>query len=266
MNQQQYSVLFYSQYSSNCKKMTDILHNYAIPIQEVCVDNEKIRKQILTSKNIKIENVPCILIAYADGGIELFTGSNAFGWLEDVISKILPPSPVITNEELPYTSIPLTTRKQPMNKHVVYEEDVPVVKRPVKRSNYRKNPLKSVPVNSMRNETAIENIESEEEGETYQKLGEEEDIFEEDEEDEDDGSFQIKKPVKGIRTDAGNYEIGVDFGEAPEPQVREVKRGIKSSTQQGTGNKSDIISAAQNMQKLREKEDSMAHPNKMMNE
>ena len=108
MNQQQYSVLFYSQYSSNCKKMTDILHNYAIPIQEVCVDNEKIRKQILTSKNIKIENVPCILIAYADGGIELFTGSNAFGWLEDVISKILPPSPVITNDELPYTSIPLT--------------------------------------------------------------------------------------------------------------------------------------------------------------
>ena len=56
-----------------------------------------------------------------------------------------------------------------------------------------------------------------------------------------------------LRTGAGSYELNTDFGKKPETKVL---RGIKSSTTEPTGRKgkTDVMSAALEMQKLREKE------------
>jgi hypothetical protein len=222
---QQFSALLYSQYSSKCKTLVNLIEQCPIDIKPlvnlsiVCIDNEKIRKQICSSKNVNIQSVPCILVVYQDGGVEKYEGSNAFKWVEECIYKYLPPEP-------PKPVLP-PPQPQPQPQPVfesVVEEEVQVKKRIQK-------PKMVVPPPSTKSEvgTLIDELVS-------------------DEEEEDIG---IKKPVSGIRTNSGNYELGIDFGEIEEP-IREVKRGVKSSTQVVKGGKTDILSAAQAMQKTRE--------------
>ena len=92
-----YSALFYSKYSNSSNKFLQMLTDSRIDFSKtiglvtVCIDNEKIRKRILNSKNIKIEHVPCILNLYNDGGVEKYEGNDAFKWLEEIISKVNQP-------------------------------------------------------------------------------------------------------------------------------------------------------------------------------
>jgi hypothetical protein len=106
---QQLSVLLYSQYSKSSKKLLDIFTTSSIVPEEiglstVCIDNEKIRKRILKSNKVKIESVPCILILYNDGGVEKFDGSNAFRWVEDIITQFTPQQP--TSYQIPPVNTP----------------------------------------------------------------------------------------------------------------------------------------------------------------
>jgi hypothetical protein len=101
-NTQQYSVLLYSQYSSNCKRLIDIVKQY-IPTEfgltEICIDNEKIRKQIAKSKKIQINMVPCILVIFSDGVVEKYDGSNAFRWVEEIVNKFAPPAAPVSVQQ-----------------------------------------------------------------------------------------------------------------------------------------------------------------------
>lgn len=197
----QFSVLLYSQYSSKSKKLLNFISQYRIEtsyfnLTLLCIDNENIRKQILSSKKININVVPCILVIYPDGVVEKYEGTNAFNWMEDKITKLIPK---------------------------LYDEPPPLP--PQQLSSPQSLPQS--PEQIEENATIIDDIESDEE------------------------DMKIMKPKSGIRTDSGNYEIGIDFGEMEEPK-REVKRGVKTTTQIVKGGKSDILSAAQAMQKLRE--------------
>jgi len=61
------------------------------PLQSVCLDNETIRKRILENKQFNITVVPVILSVYSNGNVETYEGSNAFNWVQTVISKFTPP-------------------------------------------------------------------------------------------------------------------------------------------------------------------------------
>ena len=92
---QQFSILLYSQYSSKCKKLTNLIEECQIDIKSimnlnmVCIDNEKIRKQISSSKNIIINYVPCILIVYDDGGVEKYEGSKSFKLVKNSFKLVI---------------------------------------------------------------------------------------------------------------------------------------------------------------------------------
>ena len=87
------TILMYSKYSKYSNTFIELLESSNIDFVKVtglniiCIDNENIRKRIIDSKNVQIQNVPCILIVYNDGGVEKYEGSDAFKWAEDIIIK-----------------------------------------------------------------------------------------------------------------------------------------------------------------------------------
>lgn len=89
----QFSVLIYSKYSPNCKKITTLLADSGINLnlQPLCIDNEQIRKRIKGNKQLDVEVVPCILCLFPNGAVEKYEGSHAFNWIETIISQLKPP-------------------------------------------------------------------------------------------------------------------------------------------------------------------------------
>jgi len=89
--------MLYSKYSPACKKLSDTIRDANVDplnrLQYLCIDNEKVRKRVLGSKNIQVSVVPCILAIYPDGGVEKFDGGHAHKWVETVIEAHAPPPP-----------------------------------------------------------------------------------------------------------------------------------------------------------------------------
>jgi hypothetical protein len=115
----QSTILLYSKYSQYSNKLiklieesnTDFVKN--VNLTNLCVDNEDVRKRILKSKNIIIQNVPCILILYNDGGVEKYEGDDAFKWVEEIISK-LNPTPRLLQQPVPsHLQPPVPSHLQP---------------------------------------------------------------------------------------------------------------------------------------------------------
>ena len=90
-----FTVLLYSKYSPSSNKITGIIQQYSTVFTEnfniklLCIDNENIRKRILSSKKITISSVPCILIIYNDGGVEKYENDDAFTWVNDIVQGII---------------------------------------------------------------------------------------------------------------------------------------------------------------------------------
>lgn len=84
----QKSVLLYSKFSKNSDKLLNIIKESRIEfnLQFVCIDNEKIRKQILQNNDIKVDLVPCILLIFSNGIIEKYDDIKAFQWVKDIIN------------------------------------------------------------------------------------------------------------------------------------------------------------------------------------
>jgi hypothetical protein len=311
---QQYSVLFYSQYSPNCKRILSLIESSSIDfssllnLSNVCIDNVQIRNRILKSKNIKINSVPCILTIYPDGGVEKYEGSHTFNWVEEIIDKYNK----INNRK---NNVTFQENNRDITPTISFNENVRDVRdermniqQPIENKVYNRVGTKSVvsvisPSPRIDKSTVISrrghqlrwpaqpdpidpdggiqpSAKSEPtglaprgktvapSGKTLIKIDEEEsDVdtninkeFEEIEtieeieaieNNEEKKPVNIRMPPKSIRSDSGNYELGVDFGAYEEP-TREIKKGIKSSTQAVSNTKSDILSAAQAMQKSRE--------------
>ena len=90
-----FTVLLYSKYSPSSNKITGIIQQYSTVFTEnfnirlLCIDNENIRKRILSSKKITISSVPCILIIYNDGGVEKYENDDAFTWVNDIVQRVI---------------------------------------------------------------------------------------------------------------------------------------------------------------------------------
>lgn len=91
-----YSVLIFSKYSSNCKKVFDLVQNSGVDfsnLQLLCIDNPKIRNRIKENKQLEINSVPCILSIFNNGGVEKYQGNVVFDWINNIISRFAPPPP-----------------------------------------------------------------------------------------------------------------------------------------------------------------------------
>jgi hypothetical protein len=87
-------LLLYSKYSENSTRFLELLKARPINfLRALCIDNEKIRRRILSSKNINVNCVPCILIYFPTGVVEKYDGENAFSWAQNIIQKMYPPPP-----------------------------------------------------------------------------------------------------------------------------------------------------------------------------
>jgi hypothetical protein len=92
-----YSVIIYSKYSPNSKKLFDMIEQSGVDItnkiQLLCIDNNKVRQRIKNNKQIEVTSVPCILSVFSNGGVEKYDSSHAFAWIENFIQRFAPPPP-----------------------------------------------------------------------------------------------------------------------------------------------------------------------------
>ena len=96
-------ILLFSKYSSNSKRLLDSFKNInlrLLNIQTICIDNTDIRNRIKNSKTIEIKTVPCILVLYADGGVEKFDGDNVFQFSQNIINNYMESQPIIQNQHM----------------------------------------------------------------------------------------------------------------------------------------------------------------------
>ena len=78
--------LLYSKYSPICNQLIKtypVINQY---FKILCIDNEDIRKSILSSKILKVNIVPCMCVSYIDGNLQTFEG---FQKCTEVINNIL---------------------------------------------------------------------------------------------------------------------------------------------------------------------------------
>jgi hypothetical protein len=280
---QQYITLLYSKYSLNCKKLFELkssLPTHIIPmIHDVCIDNDKVRNRIMKSQKIKITVVPCLLIIYPTGVVEKYDGTFAFEWINNVIDNY---KNNISNDEQFRPSYD-NNNNQRVDPLVATQK---VLKSSPTRSKAKmKSPSQSTSSRKVQGVThlRVEDIDDDESirseigdtvsSETFTAQGggevmgttsmiEEEDIEEDVEFDEREDETNVRKPVRAIRTDAGNYEIETDFSlDVNDLPARDVKRGIKSAGNGNKKNQSDILTAALGMQKMRDRDDEEMHPN-----
>ena len=88
-------VLFWSKYSTHCKKLIDLINQHEANITKCCIDNNAMRKRLAADTRIKIKVVPTILSIYENGIIEKYEGEKAFELLYE--SFPTPPAPKSSN-------------------------------------------------------------------------------------------------------------------------------------------------------------------------
>lgn len=86
--------LFYSNYSENCKKTLQIINEYHIPAELICVDSKFIRDKLNSTKKFyKLKGVPSLVVSYNDGNSDLFEGEKVNIWFIGYVNFLTnPPS------------------------------------------------------------------------------------------------------------------------------------------------------------------------------
>jgi len=115
-------VLFWSKYSSSCKKLLGEMKSYGAMIETVCVDNPKIRKRIATNPNLQITVVPTLLSIYQNGVVEKYEGEKVFQLLYEAFSKSEPIEPkVILETPIEASNAKVTPQEIPTSRETPQE-------------------------------------------------------------------------------------------------------------------------------------------------
>ena len=83
-------ICLYSKFSNSSKKFVE--SSSSLPINFVCIDNKEVRNMVISDPKMQITFVPCILSVFSDGRLEKFEGVDAFKWLENIKSHATPQS------------------------------------------------------------------------------------------------------------------------------------------------------------------------------
>jgi hypothetical protein len=292
-------------YSNHCKQFLDLWNQYntLIPLNLICVDNKIIRNRIINSKKIKITLVPCVMILKSDGLLLTYDGSNAFDWLQEVIS-------LLKNNDL--EKLPLTTSKAEKLKTQTKKTKI----QKHKNNNIKKQKNKNekhhdhddedykdhddnhhddhdhdhddddndndFDNNDFDDDDNDEDNENDEDDEnelnklthTDKIVKETSTLVENIETDDDDNNNvdndinndrnrDLSLPVQMIRTDAGNYDINITDSNFQSDPPIQSVKNAIKSSSQTSKKQSELLATAQNMQKIRELEDDRLHPRKM---
>ena len=135
--------LLYSNYSPKSNELLQNLRNCPVNLEAMvglsflCVDNEKIRKKIVKSKNIQINSVPCLLILYNTGDVEKFEGTRVFEWIDDIVRHNLPP-------QQPPQQPPPPVQQQPMQQQPMQQQ--PMQQQPMQQQPMQQQPMQQQPM------------------------------------------------------------------------------------------------------------------------
>ena len=232
MNKQQ-CILLYSKYSSNSTKILNDIENLPIDLLSIfdfcpiCIDNENIRQNILNSNNIIVNVVPCILLLFPDGGVEKYDGGMAFKWLQEIVLSYAPQAqPISTFQE----------------KKVRFSDEV------IQENQSEKVSKKNIELKRKSKTTSISDLDSEE--------------LTEDEEN-NYKNYQKKKQFKKNkkRNIKKSYKENIDSNEEfdeeleEELELRKEFDKINEKITETGKKKNNLMAAAMEMQKSREKED-----------
>ena len=101
-----FSLLLYSKFSNNSASVRKKIQNSGVQfekitgLQELCIDNKKVRETIINNTKIKITIVPCLLIGYSNGTIDKYEGENLHDWIAEIIDKHKKPVDIIPETAL----------------------------------------------------------------------------------------------------------------------------------------------------------------------
>ena len=268
----QLSVLLYSKYSAASKRLENIIQSSGvnIPLQPVCVDNQLIRERISQNNQIQITSVPCILLIYPDGGIEKFDDAYAFKWVEDIISKVTPQRPEMSEQEQwqrqqaheQRLRVEQEQRRQQErlqqerererereeNKRMYeqqYEEQQ--YKEQYKEPRERRTPPKKHRRRRVKQRRAEPIVEP--------KHTSIDDLPSDEEDPAASDRYRSRKPVGSIRKGKGNYEISDEMFVGETPDMRNPRRSaVKVSRTNTQSDNNDIMAKAKALAKGREQD------------
>ena len=82
-------IILYSKFSEYSKRFIEIINSSGVNLNltYLCVDNPEARQRVISSKDINIKNLPCLLIVYNNGNVEKCEGENCFVWINDIIQQ-----------------------------------------------------------------------------------------------------------------------------------------------------------------------------------
>jgi hypothetical protein len=229
-------VLLYSKYSPMSSKLMSALSacpidlSTTVGIRPVCIDNQDIRSQILKDKKIEINSVPCVLIAYNTGNVEKYEGSNAFQWIEETVSKYMPPQQQQPQQQPP--------RQQQQPQQQPHQQ--PPQQQPPQQPPHQQPPQQQKQIHHAQDQKIKKKFVKKET--TIEDLGIDSEEIETEE--------IVRQPV-GVRSGPGTYDMSIQFGEQ-EDQNRNISKQLKSSTQASAAKGKDLMATAMAMQKERE--------------
>jgi hypothetical protein len=242
------TILIYSKYSQKSTEILDLIQSASnefvrdFSLQFLCIDNEKIRKRIMSNKQIQIITVPSILKIYSDGGVEQYNGGD---WVMQNISRYLPQAPRQTQPYIPE----LSEEEKYELKQKAIKEHKELLRKETEEENKRKY--------FERQEKSEKSEKSGQDNESRDKPKKSEttsiDDLPSDEEDQIAGDrYRGRKPIGTIREDSGNYKQEDSLFQGSPPDMRQSKRSaVKKTSKQGK-EKVDILAKAQELAKSRE--------------
>jgi hypothetical protein len=81
-------IFIYSKFCSYCRDIQNLMAGI-IETRNVCIDNSKIREEVLKDRTLNIQTVPCIIVVYPEGKAEKYEGNDAFELVEKQRSQFL---------------------------------------------------------------------------------------------------------------------------------------------------------------------------------
>jgi len=102
-------VLLYSRLTVKSMKLLQFIEeNNFKSIDKVCVDSEDIKNRIIQSSNLKINDIPCIIITYNTGDVEVYEGQPIYNWFNTMLRIVQTSTPPIEPErqDMPMRRIP----------------------------------------------------------------------------------------------------------------------------------------------------------------
>lgn len=246
----QFSVLLYSKYSPQSKKILDIIQSSPVNLEQVvslqtlCIDNEKIRKRIHQNKQIDITSVPCILVIFPDGGIEKYDGITVFQWIEEMLHKFTPPPPPPPQKSLQQLQIEEQQRQkiiQQKKKKLV--ESQREREKLIQKKKYERHLNKNNQVSEQEIENSYTNIDD---------LDSEEEVDSQDSDRKQNDRYRHRKSIGSITEDSGNYTQDDNLLGGYQPDNRQAKKSdVKQPVDASQKKTLDLMAKAKEMEKDR---------------